>query len=104
MAEWDVEADPKGRPTDRSCEHLDAIKDVQPQSGEKCERCEQEGTSSKTVRYCLTCGEVGCDDESPGQHALKHWHDSGHPVFRSMEPGDRWAWCYEDQLLLEPSS
>jgi hypothetical protein len=37
-----------------------------------------------------------------GKHASKHWQADGHAVARSLVPTDTWAWCYEDQLLLEP--
>ena len=25
----------------------------------------------------------------------------GHPIVRSIEPGERWRWCYVDELLME---
>ena len=46
------------------------------------------------LRECQACGHVGCCDSSPGKHATKHFHETGHPVMRSAMPGDRWAWCY----------
>ncbi len=24
-----------------------------------------------------------------------------HPIVRSMEPGESWAWCYTDKVVLE---
>ena len=35
-----------------------------------------------------------------GRHATKHFHQQGHPVIASFEPGERWAWCYVDQAEL----
>jgi hypothetical protein len=26
-----------------------------------------------------------------------------HPMIRSFEPGEDWAWCYPDELFLEPA-
>jgi hypothetical protein len=46
----------------------------------------------------MICGEVGCCDNSPNQHATKHNHTTGHPVIRSLEPGEDWYWCYSDQV------
>ena len=46
-----------------------------------------------------TCGEVGCCDSSSGQHAEAHFHETGHPVMRSIEPGEAWRWCYVDEVL-----
>ncbi|MBA2478741.1 MAG: UBP-type zinc finger domain-containing protein [Sporichthyaceae bacterium] len=51
---------------------------------------------------CLTCGNVGCCDSSEGRHAAKHFETTaldqrpGHPVMRSVEPGEAWRWCYVD--------
>jgi uncharacterized UBP type Zn finger protein len=49
---------------------------------------------------CLTCGHVGCCDSSPHQHATAHFKLTGHPVMRSIEPGETWRWCYIDSELL----
>ena len=48
---------------------------------------------------CLTCGHVGCCDSSIHKHANAHFHQTGHPVMRSHEPGETWRWCYVDVLL-----
>jgi len=48
---------------------------------------------------CLTCGHVGCCDSSPRRHATGHFQATGHPVMRSIEPGERWRWCYVDAEL-----
>jgi uncharacterized UBP type Zn finger protein len=48
---------------------------------------------------CRTCGHVGCCDDSPNRHATGHFHATGHPVIRSLEPGERWSWCYVDELV-----
>jgi monovalent cation/hydrogen antiporter len=51
------------------------------------------------LRQCLNCGHVGCCDSSPRRHATKHNADTGHPVIRSIEPGEAWRWCYADDLV-----
>jgi len=43
---------------------------------------------------CLSCGNVGCCDSSPGLHATRHHTETHHPVMRSFEPGEHWRWCY----------
>jgi uncharacterized UBP type Zn finger protein len=55
------------------------------------------------LRLCLSCGEVNCCDSSPNRHATKHFHDSGHPLVQSFQPGEDWIWCYVDQLTMEPA-
>ena len=52
------------------------------------------------LRMCLTCGKVGCCDNSPGRHATAHFKESTHPLIRSAEPGEGWSWCYVDELML----
>jgi hypothetical protein len=31
----------------------------------------------------------------------KHFHETGHPVVISAQPGEKWLWCYEDELFVE---
>lgn len=85
------------------CAHLPMIKGVAPRTPEGCEECLAAGRQWVHLRLCLTCGHVGCCDNSPGKHATKHFHRSQHPIVRSFEPGEDWGWCYEDQLFMEPA-
>ncbi|NUP28961.1 MAG: sodium:proton antiporter, partial [Nocardia sp.] len=64
-----------------------------------CAQCLAEGLTWVHLRMCLTCGNIGCCDSSPGNHAAGHYSSSGHPVMRSVEPGEAWRWCYVDELL-----
>src|SRR6266540_277937 len=48
----------------------------------------------------VTPSALGCDD-SPNRHATRHFHRTKHPVIKSFEPGEGWAWCYVDEELLE---
>jgi uncharacterized UBP type Zn finger protein len=82
-----------------SCEHVIDLDPVPPRT-EGCEECLKRGTPWVHLRFCLTCGHVGCCDSSPGHHATKHFQQSRHPVMASLEPGEQWAWCYIDQLKL----
>jgi len=60
-----------------------------------CPECVASGGSWVHLRMCLVCGKVGCCDSSPATHATKHFQQSGHPVVRSIEPGEAWRWSYE---------
>jgi len=51
------------------------------------------------LRFCQTCGHVGCCDNSPGRHATAHYQASGHPLIRSFEAGEEWWWCYVDEAM-----
>ena len=81
------------------CEHLDhvLVTDV-PASVEGCVDCLREGTRWVHLRMCHECGEVRCCDNSPEQHATKHFQASAHPVMRSVEPGEAWSWCFIDEV------
>jgi Na+/H+ antiporter len=82
------------------CEHLLAAPRVAvARTPGECEDCLREGTSWVHLRMCLACGQVGCCDSSVGNHASKHFQHTGHPVMRSVEPGEAWRWCYLDEQL-----
>jgi uncharacterized UBP type Zn finger protein len=49
---------------------------------------------------CMICGQVGCCDDSKNKHATKHFHATGHPIMKSLKPGDDWMWCYVDEVML----
>jgi hypothetical protein len=102
MTNYVVVGDLEGRPVDRPCGHLGTIQDVTPNTPGACEDCLREGTEWVHLRLCLECGHVGCCDNSPRRHATAHWHATSHPIVRSIEPGEDWAWCYADEFVLEP--
>ena len=78
------------------CEHLESFELI---VSDKyyCEECVKTGDKWVHLRTCQTCGAVLCCDNSPNKHARKHFHEAGHPVIISDEPGERWAWCYVDE-------
>lgn len=81
------------------CVHLEeAPCMVPPDNVDTCHECEIEGLEPVHLRMCLTCGHVACCDSSQGLHATKHYKATGHPVMRSVEPGESWRWCYVDEL------
>ncbi len=82
------------------CEHAAALGEVRPRTPAACEDCLVEGSRWVHLRLCMTCGHVGCCDDSPRRHATAHHDETGHPVIRSWEPGEDWAWCYVDRTLL----
>ncbi|MCW3014124.1 MAG: hypothetical protein JWO02_1216 [Solirubrobacterales bacterium] len=78
------------------CPHLVMIRPVTPHTTAGCEDCLLTGGRWLHLRLCLTCGYVGCSDSSPGRHARAHALADGHPIVRSLEPGEDWRWCYVD--------
>jgi uncharacterized UBP type Zn finger protein len=81
-----------------ACKHMDQIK-VETTDKDVCEECVKMGDSWVHLRLCLTCGHVGCCDSSKNKHATRHFRSSGHPLVRSIEPGENWVWCYEDRVF-----
>ena len=80
------------------CAHAAATGAVRPRTPAGCEVCLAEGRRWVHLRLCMTCGHVGCCNDSPGRHAAAHHHETGHAVIRSWEPGEEWAWCYLDEV------
>ena len=85
----------------RPCAHLGAVEEPRSVTPE-CLSCLAEGLPWVALRLCLACGTVGCCDSSAGQHARGHFESTGHPIIRSIEPGQAWAWCYLDEAYLNP--
>ena len=82
-----------------ACSHTGQARTVSPLTG-GCEECLKLGDSWVHLRVCLTCGHVGCCDDSKNKHATAHFHGTGHPIIRSFEPNETWAYCYEDETML----
>lgn len=83
------------------CSHLFEIGNVTPTTPNGCEECLKTGDRWLHLRLCVTCGHVGCCDDSKNKHASKHFHSTSHPLIKSFEPGEEWGWCYIDELFLE---
>ncbi|HEV8498058.1 MAG TPA: UBP-type zinc finger domain-containing protein [Gemmatimonadaceae bacterium] len=85
------------------CSHLSQMRDVPPGTPNGCAECLATGGEWVHLRLCASCGHVGCCDLSPGKHATKHYHASKHPIIVSFEPDEDWAYCYPDDLFMEPA-
>lgn len=85
------------------CEHLRSFCSADtptPNTPGACEECLRDGTTDwVSLRLCMSCGHVGCCNSSPHMHADAHFAGSGHPVMRSIEPGEAWRWCYIDDIV-----
>ncbi len=81
------------------CRHLGgrpAGTDPEPLSDDGCAQCRLIGAGWNSLRLCVSCGNIGCCDDSPHRHSREHFAITGHPVIRSHEPGEDWLWCYPD--------
>ena len=66
-----------------------------------CKECLEAGDTWVHLRLCMTCGHVGCCDDSPNRHATRHYQQTEHPVIKSFEPLENWAWCFPDEEMTE---
>src|SRR5579864_8909874 len=80
------------------CTHLNQIR-ITTTNKHVCEDCVKTGDTWVHLRMCLECGHVGCCDSSKNKHATKHFHATRHPLMRSIEPGEKWMWCYVDEMM-----
>jgi uncharacterized UBP type Zn finger protein len=83
-----------------ACTHLASIKKVEPRTPAGCEECLALGDRWVHLRLCMSCGHVGCCDNSKNKHARKHYNGGGHPIIRSFEPGERWLFCFPDDMVV----
>jgi len=85
----------------KSCAHIEAIDDVKQARAYQCAECVKIGARWVHLRTCQTCGITLCCDSSPNHHASKHARTVNHPVVASAEPGERWLYCFPDDVFVE---
>lgn len=85
-----------------ACDHLRDARAAEPRTPTGCEECLRNGTRWVHLRLCLTCGHVGCCDDSPMRHASAHFRATSHPVIKSYEPRETWGWCFVDEVAQDP--
>ncbi len=76
------------------------IRDVAPGTPAGCAECLATGGEWVHLRLCMTCGHVGCCDDSINRHARAHFRHDSHPIVRSFEPGERWLYCFADDEMV----
>lgn len=82
------------------CQHLVDMGMPRPRT-RGCQECLEHGGVWVNLRVCADCGHVGCCDDSEDRHATAHFEQTGHPVIRSGEPDQHWAWCFADEQSAE---
>ena len=83
------------------CPEIAAITRVMLPQLRICEECMKTGDRWVQLRTCQTCGVTLCCDSSPNRHASRHARAANHPVIASAEPGERWLYCYIDEVFAE---
>ena len=80
------------------CSHADSLSPVRAPANLVCPACVALGDTWVHLRVCMSCGAVGCCDSSKNKHATAHFKQSEHPVVRSLEKGETWAYCYKEEV------
>ena len=83
------------------CSHLKTIANIRTPQRRECAECVKINSRWVHLRTCQSCGVTLCCDDSPNRHARKHAGESGHPVIASAEPGERWLYCFPDEVTAE---
>jgi uncharacterized UBP type Zn finger protein len=83
------------------CDHFSEIQEVKART-HGCEECLALGEPWNQLRVCLSCGHVGCCEDSKYAHALGHFNATGHPMISSLERGETWGWCYVHRRYFDP--
>ena len=83
------------------CDHIDGLTEIKRPAALECEECVKIGAAWVHLRTCQTCGGTRCCDSSPNKHASRHAGASGHPVIASAQPGERWLYCFADEVFAE---
>jgi len=86
---------------DQNCAHIESITTIKAPHRRQCDECVKTGATWVHLRTCQSCGGTHCCDSSPNRHATKHARATGHPVIASVEPGERWLYCYSDDQFVE---
>ena len=84
----------------RNCSHVAQIEPVVPSSADSCPTCVEMGDTWVHLRLCLSCGHVGCCDNSKNRHASRHAAETDHPIIQSYEVGETWRYCYPHGRML----
>ena len=87
--------------SEKICNHITSITELKTSKDHVCEECVKIGDSWVHLRVCQECGITLCCDDSKNKHATAHFHATTHPVISSAEQGERWIWCYKDELFVE---
>ena len=84
-----------------SCEHIQGVESVKHPKQRVCDECIKTGDEWVHLRTCQECGGTHCCDNSINRHATRHASVTGHPVIASAETGERWLYCYPDEMFAE---
>jgi len=86
---------------DGACAHIEELRALKAPHQRQCEECVKIGAQWVHLRTCQSCGATLCCDSSPNRHASKHARAAGHPVVASAEHGERWLYCFPDDVFAE---
>ena len=83
------------------CSHIQNVTEIKHSKSHVCEECIKTNSEWVHLRTCQSCGVTLCCDNSVNQHMTAHFHKTKHPVVVSAEMGERWIWCYVDEMFAD---
>jgi uncharacterized UBP type Zn finger protein len=91
----DSGADHTGRP----CDHISAIRPVEPDAN-SCQECLARGAMWNELWLCLSCGWVSSWRPSSGPHTADHYTETDHPIAAPLTGAPGVRWCFADQRFV----
>ncbi len=85
----------------QTCTHIQQVTTLKEPKEYVCGECIKTGSNWVHLRTCQSCGATLCCNSSPNRHMTKHYHQTQHPVVISAEPGEKWIYCYNDDVYAE---
>ena len=99
-----VALDESGAPLPGQCVHLDGLEPVESSPPPECVDCIREGSTwvqpppVPHLRRGPLLRQLAAQG-TPARTGARRQH----PVIRSAQPDESWAWCYPEELFLTPA-
>ena len=82
-----------------TCTHLDQVEILEPPGDiAGCEECLKTGDRWVHLRMCQPAARSAAATPRRTGTPAAHAAEDGHPIFRSVEPGEEWSWCAIDEF------
>jgi hypothetical protein len=84
-----------------ACPHIQGVVKIAHAKKRECDDVREDGRAMGASAHLSDVRRHKVLRLVPNKHASRHAASSGHPVACSAEPGERWLYCYPDDVLAE---